>query len=85
MIDSKTVEEMARKVAGVIPDSVKQAQHDLEAGIRSVLQSTFARMDLVNRDEFVVQTDVLARTREKVDQLEQQIKLLEERLNSHNA
>jgi len=41
------------------------------------LQSTFAKMDLVTREEFDVQTAVLARTREKLEKLEKQIAELE--------
>ena len=38
-----------------------------------ILQATFTRMDLLTREEFDVQVKVLARTREKVDALQQQL------------
>ena len=50
---------------------------DVEKKIRQVLQSQFSRMDLISRQEFDVQTQVLLRTREKLNQLELRINALE--------
>ena len=53
---------------------------DLEKNLRALLASFFARLDLVTREEFDVQRQVLLRTREKLTQLEAQIAELEKRL-----
>jgi BMFP domain-containing protein YqiC len=50
-----------------------------------VLQSSFARLDLVTRDEFDAQAAVLGRTREKVDQLELKLSKIEQRLDNGNG
>lgn len=50
--------------------------------IRSFLQSALSKMDLVTRDEFDAQSAVLARTREKVEQMEKVLADLENRLNT---
>ncbi len=51
---------------------------ELEQQIKSLLQSAFARLDLVSRDEFEAQALVLGRTRQRLEALEQRVRLLEE-------
>ena len=52
---------------------------------KSVLQSQLTRLDLVNREEFDVQTQVLLRTREKLALLEQRLAELESKLSAAPA
>jgi len=53
-------------------------QHELQQQIRALVQGTFARLDLVTRDEFDAQRAVLARTRELVERLEKRVAELEQ-------
>jgi BMFP domain-containing protein YqiC len=55
---------------------------DLEKNLRAMLTSFFARLDLVPREEFDVQRQVLLRTREKLERLEAQVAALEQRAQS---
>ena len=55
---------------------------DLEKNLRALLTSVFARLDLVTREEFDVQRQVLLRTREKLAELEREIAELEAKLES---
>lgn len=50
---------------------------DLQKNLKALLTQQFARMDLVTRDEFDTQAQVLARTREKLDALERRLAQLE--------
>lgn len=52
-------------------------QQDVERNVHTLLQGAFARLDLVTREEFDTQTRVLARTREKLEQLEKTVAELE--------
>ncbi len=52
---------------------------DLEKNINALLQSAFTKMMLVSREEFDVQTEVLQRTREKLEALEKKISDLEDK------
>ena len=54
---------------------------DLEKNFRGLLSSAFARLDLVTREEYDVQVQVLARTREKLAALEARLAELEGRAN----
>lgn len=53
---------------------------DLEKNMQALLASVFARLDLVTREEFDVQRQVLLRTREKLERLEAEVAELERRL-----
>ena len=55
---------------------------DLEKNLRALMTSFFARLDLVTREEFDVQRQVLLRTREKLAHLEAQVAELEAKLDS---
>jgi BMFP domain-containing protein YqiC len=77
MLDSKIIEDLARQISAGIPTGVKAMQADVEKNIQTLLQGALAKLDLVTREEFDVQTRVLARTREKLEQLEQVVAGLE--------
>ena len=77
MIDPKIFDDMANKLSGAIPSGARDIQHDLENNFKAILQSRFAKLDLVTREEFDVQKAVLQRTREKLEALEKQVSELE--------
>jgi len=73
---NETLEQLTKRISSLIPGDVKHMQDDIESNIRSLLQSTLTKMNLVTREEFDVQSAVLQRTREKLEQLEKQIEKL---------
>jgi len=77
MNSKNTFDDLAKKITGLLPDSVQQMQQDLESSIKALLQSSLSKMNLVSREEFDVQAALLARTREKLDHLEKQLAELE--------
>ena len=79
MLDPTIFDDIIKRLTDVIPPSLKDVEADLQQKFRSILQSTFAKMDLVTREEFDVQTKVLARTRAKLDAIEQQIASLNQK------
>ena len=80
MFDSKTIDDMANKLAGVIPPALHTIKDDLEKTFRAVLQSALGKMDLVTREEFEVQKLVLAKTRTNLETLEKRVEALEKSL-----
>ena len=78
MIEPKMFDDLARKLADSVPSGVRVLQQDLEKNFHATLQSAFTKMDLVTREEFEVQTALLARTREKLDKLEKLVASLEQ-------
>lgn len=79
-MDPKTLDDLARRLADAVPPAVRGLQEDLQKNVRAALQGAFARLDLVTREEFDVQAQVLARTREKLEALEAQVAALEQQL-----
>ena len=79
MIDPKKIEQIARQVHESMPKGIREFGEDVEKKIRQTLQSQLTRLDLVSREEFDVQTQVLLRTREKLALLEQRLTELESR------
>ena len=75
--DPRLIDDLARRLAGAVPESVVALRRDLEQNFKGVLQSQLTRLDLVTREEFDVQTAVLRRTREKLEALEKRIAELE--------
>ena len=73
---NEALEELSKRITSLIPGNVKHMQDDIESNIRSLLQTSLTKMNLVTRDEFDVQSAVLQRTREKLEQLEKQVEQL---------
>jgi BMFP domain-containing protein YqiC len=80
VIDPKILNELAKKIVGLLPTDMSVLKQDVEKNIKALLQGTFQKLDLVTREEFDVQTAVLARTREKLEALEKRLKDLEKHL-----
>lgn len=85
MIQPQAIEDLARRLADLLPPSAREAQDDVAASFRSVLQAGLSRMNLVTREEFDVQRMVLLRTREKVESLEREVTALSEALGLGSA
>lgn len=79
-MDFKSIDEAARRVMGSLPAGFETLRHDIERNVQATLRSTLAKMDLVTREEFEIQEQVLMRTRTKLDELEQQVRELEARI-----
>lgn len=77
MIDLNHIDELARRLSGLVPESVRESREELQQNIKSVLQTGLSKLDLVTREEFEVQRAVLLRTREKLEQLQRTVADLE--------
>ena len=77
---NESLEQLSKRISSLIPGDIKHMQGDIENNIRSLLQSSLAKMNLVTREEFDVQSAVLQRTREKLEQLEQLVERQVEQL-----
>lgn len=76
MFDPKQFDEIAKKLFASLPASLQNFENEIQQKFKEVLQATFNRLDLITREEFDVQTKVLARTREKLDALQEQVDAL---------
>jgi len=77
MLDPKLLDDLTRRLADAMPPVAKAMRADVEKNLRATVQAALAKLDLVTREEFDVQTKVLARTRARIEQLEKQLAALE--------
>lgn len=78
MLNAKIIEDISSKLSALANSSPAK---DVEKNMRALLAQGFAKLDLVTREEFDVQTQVLARTREKLAALEKLVAELEAQRN----
>lgn len=76
MLNPKLLDEMSARVSSLLAAT---PAGDIEKNLRATLAGLFAKLDLVTREEFDVQREVLSRTREKLTALEAQVAALEAR------
>lgn len=76
-MDAKQIEDVAARLARVLPPGLKALRHELEDNFRAVLQANLERFELVSRERFDTQTALLARTQEKLRAIEQRLTALE--------
>jgi BMFP domain-containing protein YqiC len=74
MSTAQWLEQLQGRVSEVLANSPAK---DLDANLKAMLNAFFARLDLVTREEFDIQVEVLRRTREKLEQLESKLADLE--------
>lgn len=77
MLNSKTLDDLAARIGKAFEQSPAK---DIEKNVKAMLQSGLGRLDLVTRQDFDVQTEVLRKTREKVERLEARVTELEARM-----
>ncbi len=74
--NSKVLDDLATRIGQAVEASPAK---DIEMNVKALLQSSLTRMDLVSRQEFDTQTEVLAKTREKLERLEARLAELDTR------
>jgi len=74
MLDPRILEDLGSRLSALFAASPAA---DIEKNVRALLASVFAKLDLVSREEFDIQAQVLQRTREKLKALEARIERLE--------
>ena len=73
MINSKQINSLVETIANAIPEQLENIPKNTQKNMRSTLSSAFEKMNLVTREEFDLQTNVLAKTRQKLESLEKKI------------
>jgi len=76
MFSEKIVQDVSSRINEALASSPAR---DVEKNVRALLTSAFSRLDLVTREEFDLQVELLRRSREKLDQLASRVAELEAR------
>ena len=74
MLNTKIIEEIASKISQMVASTPAA---DIDKNIHALLRGVFTKMELVTREEFDVQSQVLQRTREQLEALERRLVELE--------
>lgn len=77
MIDPKKLDDIAQKLSDAVPERLKTARAEMSLQFKQVLQTQLSKLDLVSREEFDTQTQVLMRTRQKLEELERKLQDLD--------
>ena len=67
------LKNITKKITENLPDDLEAIKGDLQQNIQSLIESQIKNLDLVTREEFEIQEQVLKRTREKLEELEKQM------------
>jgi ubiquinone biosynthesis accessory factor UbiK len=81
-MDQKILNDVTERIRELLAASPAA---DLDKNLRAMLTGLFARLDLVTREEFDVQRQVLLRTREQLAKLELEIAALEQKIAARDA
>lgn len=76
MLDSTKLDNIAKQLFSVLPENFQNFEKNIQQQFKDILQIALSHIDIVTREEFDVQTKVLARTREKVEALQAQLDAL---------
>lgn len=82
MVNMQLIEDLSIKFRELIKNS---PAGDLETNFRALIEGAFTKLELVSREEFDIQADVLRHTREKLSKLEAKLEQLESRLPKERA
>jgi BMFP domain-containing protein YqiC len=77
--NTKRIEEMVESLTRLLPPGMKSLRTELRENFRAVLRAKLERLDLVSRERFDVQADLLARTQAKLEALEARLAKIEKK------
>lgn len=80
MLKPDFLNEFIEQASQILPGA--KTRDELQKSLQVVAQATLAKLELVTRDEFDTQTEVLKHTRAKVDKLEEQLKMISAKLDN---
>lgn len=69
------------KIGRLLPEGLASARDDLQGRIHTLIQETLSTLNLVSREEFELQQEILLRTRLRLEQAEKDLRILEQRLD----
>ena len=81
MVPPKTLLDIAQKIQSIVP-GLSELHEDVRENTREAIMAALMHLDLVSREEFDAQAQMLARMRTRLDTLEKQVAAWEERTQS---
>ena len=76
-IDFKNIEDIGKRIKDIMPNSLKTSKDEVQKTLKSGADGFLQKLDLVTREEYEVQLELLNKCYEKIDELEKKIEILE--------
>ena len=76
-IDLKNIEDIGKRIKNIMPNSLKTSKEEVQKTLKSGADGFLQKLDLVTREEYEVQLELLNKCYEKIDELEKKIEILE--------
>ena len=76
-----SIQQAIQQAVKLVPEDMTLFQKDVEKNLKSALQAAFSKMELVSREEFDIQAELLSRTRALLEELEKKISEMEQTRN----
>ena len=73
-MESSKIQELIEGILNILPQNTKEMKNDLKDNLKILLNDYLRKIDVVTREEFDIQKEVLLKTREKLDDLEEKLK-----------
>ena len=80
-IDNGKIDNLIKKILSTLPADLRQAKADMEKNLKAIISAGLAKMDLVTREEFDVQAELLARTRASLEKIQRHLAEIEEKIS----
>ncbi|MGQ4276820.1 accessory factor UbiK family protein [Pseudidiomarina sp. E22-M8] len=77
-MDAKKIEDIAKQINDSIPAGMKDFAGSMEQRIKQILQQQLSKLDVVTHEEFDVQQQLLLRLRQRVEELEKQVHIMQQ-------
>lgn len=81
LIDDSKIDNLIKNILSALPVDLRQAKADMEKNLKAIISAGLAKMDLVTREEFDVQAELLARTRASLEKIKGHLAELEEKIS----
>jgi BMFP domain-containing protein YqiC len=76
-IDLKNIEDIGKRIKNIMPNSLKTSKEEVQKTLKSGADGFLQKLDLVTREEYEIQLELLNKCYEKIDELEKKIEILE--------
>ena len=73
-MESSKVVDLVEKIESLIPSGNNKFREDIKSSIKVLIEDYLHKIDLVTREEFDIQQEVLLKTRLKIEELEKKLK-----------
>jgi len=75
--DPKNVDEFANKIRDIMPESLKSSKEEMQKTLKSGAEGVLQKLDLVSREEYDIQVNLLKKCQDRITELEEKISELE--------